>query len=125
MGRPISYAPEVRGRCGLCWPIRVSTVHSGLRSVRSPRRWGARLRPCDRWVRQSERDQGVRSGLTTEQLEEFKTLRQENRELRRAPRVVPPISLVLATWSDSYIGGLIDFRPTIRPQPLNPLALKK
>jgi Fic family protein len=27
-----------------------------------------------------------------------------------APRVVPPISLVLATWSDSYIHGLTDFR---------------
>ena len=27
-----------------------------------------------------------------------------------APRVVPPISLVLATWSDSYIEGLTDFR---------------
>ena len=27
-----------------------------------------------------------------------------------APRVVPPISLALATWSDSYIGGLTDFR---------------
>ena len=29
---------------------------------------------------------------------------------RLAPRVVPPISLVLATWSDSYIEGLTDFR---------------
>ena len=27
-----------------------------------------------------------------------------------APRVVPPISPVLATWSDSYIGGLTNFR---------------
>ncbi len=27
-----------------------------------------------------------------------------------APRVVPPISLVLATWSDSYVGGLTEFR---------------
>lgn len=27
-----------------------------------------------------------------------------------APRFVPPISLVLATWSDSYIAGLMTFR---------------
>ena len=27
-----------------------------------------------------------------------------------APRFVPPISLVLSTWSDSYIAGLADFR---------------
>ena len=27
-----------------------------------------------------------------------------------APRFVPPISLVLSTWSDSYIAGLVDFR---------------
>ena len=29
---------------------------------------------------------------------------------RLAPMVVPPISLVLATWADSYIHGLTDFR---------------
>ena len=27
-----------------------------------------------------------------------------------APRFVPPISLVLSTWSDSYVEGLTDFR---------------
>jgi len=29
---------------------------------------------------------------------------------RVAPRFVPPISLVLSTWSDSYIAALIDYR---------------
>ena len=40
------------------------------------------------WVRQSERDQGLRSGLTTEQVEELHELRRENRELRRANEIL-------------------------------------
>lgn len=32
------------------------------------------------------------------------------RRRRLAPRFVPPISLVLSTWSDYYIAGLADFR---------------
>ena len=35
-------------------------------------------------MRQSEGDRSVRSGLTTDQMEELKLLRRENRELRRA-----------------------------------------
>lgn len=49
-----------------------------------------------KWVRQSERDQGVRSGLTTEQLEELKELRRENRELRRANEILRKASAYFA-----------------------------
>jgi transposase len=36
------------------------------------------------WVRQAERDQGRRPGVTTEELAELKRLKRENAELRRA-----------------------------------------
>lgn len=32
-----------------------------------------------------------------------------------APTFVPPISLVLATWSDTYVTGLVDFRHVAEP----------
>lgn len=37
-----------------------------------------------KWVRQAERDQGLRAGPTTEELAEIKRLKRENAELRRA-----------------------------------------
>ena len=36
------------------------------------------------WVRRAETDRGIRSGPTTEQLDELKRLKRENAELRRA-----------------------------------------
>jgi transposase len=40
------------------------------------------------WVKQAEIDQGVRPGVTTEDAEELKALRQEVRELRRANEIL-------------------------------------
>jgi transposase len=41
-----------------------------------------------RWVRQSRRDQDKRPGLTTDELEELKQLRRENRELKRSNEIL-------------------------------------
>ena len=49
-----------------------------------------------KWVRQSERDTGVRPGLTTEQVEELQQLRRENRELRRANEILRKASAYFA-----------------------------
>ena len=40
------------------------------------------------WVRQSERDQGQRAGLTTEERERMKALEREVRELRQANEIL-------------------------------------
>ena len=41
-----------------------------------------------RWVRQTERDQGVREGLTTSERQRIKELERENRELKRANEIL-------------------------------------
>ena len=40
------------------------------------------------WVRQTERDQGLRAGTTSEERERLKALERENRELRRANEIL-------------------------------------
>lgn len=40
------------------------------------------------WLRQAERDQGLRPGLTSDEREQLKQLKRENRELRRANEIL-------------------------------------
>lgn len=40
------------------------------------------------WVRQAERDTGLRAGLTTDERERLKVLERENRELTRANEIL-------------------------------------
>ncbi len=49
-----------------------------------------------RWVRQSQRDQGKRPGLSTSELEELKQLRRENRELKRSNEILRKASAYFA-----------------------------
>jgi transposase len=48
------------------------------------------------WVRQAERDQGRRPGLTTAERERLKELERENRELRRANEILRKASAYFA-----------------------------
>jgi transposase-like protein len=48
------------------------------------------------WVRQAERDQGLRGGPTTEGGERFKALERENRELRQANEILRKASAYFA-----------------------------
>ena len=41
-----------------------------------------------KWVRQAERDQGKRAGLTSSERERLKELERENRELKRANEIL-------------------------------------
>ena len=48
------------------------------------------------WVRQAERDRGVRAGPTTEESERIKALERENRELRQANEILRKASAYFA-----------------------------
>ena len=41
-----------------------------------------------KWVRQTERDQGLRAGLTTSEREELRQLKREVRELKRTNEIL-------------------------------------
>jgi transposase-like protein len=49
-----------------------------------------------RWVRQTERDQGRRSGLTTDERQQLKDLQREVFELRRANEILRKASAYFA-----------------------------
>lgn len=48
------------------------------------------------WVRQAERDEGKRPGLTTDERERMKQLERENRELRQANEILRKASAYFA-----------------------------
>ncbi len=48
------------------------------------------------WVRQAERDRGVRAGPTTDERERIKALERENRELRQANEILRKASAYFA-----------------------------
>ena len=48
------------------------------------------------WVRQAERDEGVRPGPSSDELEELKRLRREVKELRRANTILRQASAYFA-----------------------------
>ena len=48
------------------------------------------------WVRQAERDEGLREGMTSETRERLKALERENRELRQANEILRKASAYFA-----------------------------
>ena len=97
MGRPIMYSPEVRERA-----VRMVSEHRGehrwewaaICSIAE--KFGCSSETLRKWVRQAERDQGVRPGLSSDQLTELRELRRENRELRRENEILRKASAYFA-----------------------------
>ena len=59
---------------------------SAIASVAS--KLGCTAETLRRWVRQAERDRGVRAGLRSDERERLKALEREVRELRRANEIL-------------------------------------
>jgi len=97
MARPTKFAPEVRERA-----IRMVLEHQGdhasqwaaIESIAG--KMGCSPETLRKWVRRAECDQGVRTGLTSSEREQLKSLERENRELRRANEILRKASAYFA-----------------------------
>lgn len=91
------YSPEVRERA-----VRMVLEHQGeydsqwaaISSIAG--KIGCTTEALRRWVRQAERDNGKRPGLTTEERDRLKQLERENFELKRANEILRKASAFFA-----------------------------
>ena len=91
------YSPEVRERA-----VRMVLEHHSDYSsqwaaiVSVAAKIGCAGETLRHWVRQAERDRGLRDGLTSEDRERIKALERENRELRQANEILRKASAYFA-----------------------------
>ena len=91
------YSPEVRERA-VRMVLEQRKEHSSqwaaIQSISS--KIGCTSETLRRWTQQAERDQGDRSGMTTDEKARLKELERENRELKRANEILRKASAFFA-----------------------------
>ena len=91
------YSPEVRERTVRMVQENQGEYESQWAAMTSiAAKVGCTAETLRKWVRQHERDQGVREGLTTDDRKRLKELERENRELRRANEILKTASAFFA-----------------------------
>jgi len=101
MSRNRSYPPEVRERA-----VALVLEHQGehrsqwaaMQSIAS--KFGMAAETLRSWVRQAERDRGLKPGPSSEELVRIKELERENKELRRANEILKAASAFFARELD-------------------------
>src|SRR5881396_1388869 len=89
MGRPSRYSPEVRERAvRMVWEHESEHASQWAAISSIAGKMGCTAETLRKWVRQAERDQGRRPGLTTDEKARLKDLERENRELKRANEIL-------------------------------------
>jgi transposase-like protein len=87
------YASEVRQRAVLLVLEHEREYESQWAAISSiAGKIGSSAETLQRWVRQAERNEGCRAGLTSDERERLKVLERENRELRRANEILSEAS---------------------------------
>jgi transposase-like protein len=83
------YSPEVRERAVRMVFERQAEHESQWAAINSiASKIGCTAETLRKWVRQAERDQGKRAGLTSSEQERLKQLERENFELKRANEIL-------------------------------------
>ncbi len=89
MSRPSRFSPEVRVRAVRMVVEHTDAHDSQWAAITSiAEKIGCTPETLRKWVRQAERDQGTRPGLTTEERQRLKQLERETFELRRANEIL-------------------------------------
>ena len=97
MARPSKYSPEVRERAVRMVREHQAEHESQWAAIRSmAEKLGCTSETLRRWVRQAERDAGVRPGLTTDERVRLKELEREVHELKRANEILRKASAYFA-----------------------------
>jgi transposase len=85
----------VSARSEWSWSTHLTTRRrAAIRSVAE--KLGCTVEVLRRWVRQAERDEGQRPGLTTDERQRLKALERENFELKRANEILRKASAYFA-----------------------------
>ena len=97
MTKQTRYSPELRERAVrmlLDQQGEYSSQWSAMSSIAA--KVGCTPETLRKWVRQAEKDLGIRDGVTSEERDRLKQLERENRELKRANEILRKASAYFA-----------------------------
>ena len=95
--KPPKFSPEVRDRAvRMVFEHRAEHTSQWAAIASIAAKIGCTAQTLSNWVRQAERDDGKRAGLTTDERERLRKLERENRELRQANEILRKASAYFA-----------------------------